>query len=131
MNTENFYNQWLGLVRKNAPSLENPEAMTASVMGKIENLPDKTSGTKITYCMSILSGAAACLLFCLLIYEYNRPLVNLPDRPIAAVTGKSPLPEKVEDIPHFLKEKHRQASVYRKLRTQLAEKYSYLSYSKK
>jgi len=123
MNTKSFYNQWLDSVRKNVPSLENPEDLTASVMERIENLPEKSFVLKIPYWTSVLSGAVACGLFCLLICEYNRPLVNLPEKPIVATTVKSPLPEKKEDILHFLKERQQRVVASHKLRMQLAQKY--------
>jgi hypothetical protein len=125
MNTMNFYDQWIDLVKKNAPSLENQEEMTASIMQKIKNLPADTSSNKIRNLMTFLSGIAACFLFCLLIYEFNRPLNIVQDKPFVSTIEKSFLPEKIEDIPNFLREKERRATVYSDLRQKLAQNYSH------
>ena len=121
MNTKSFYGQWIALLRENTPGLENPEKLTASILEKIENLPVKASPKRITHWTTVLSGVAACWLFCLLIYEFNRPLTPAPETPIGTTIGKNPLPEKIEDLPHFLKERERKASAYRELRMQLAQ----------
>jgi hypothetical protein len=124
MNSEHFYDQWLDLLRKDTPSLENPEEMTASIMGKIGNMPVHASPKKITYWITFLSNAAACWLFCLLIYELNRPLINnIPDRSIVSTVTKSPLPKTREEIPGFLMKKERKAAAYRELQMKLAENY--------
>lgn len=131
MDTQSFYDQWIELLKRNAPSLENPEEMTISIMDKIKNLPVRASTKKTTYWTGIVSGVAACGLFCLLIYELNRPLINTPNNLTAVAIVKNPLPEKIEDIPLFLKEKERRATAYRELRMRLAQNYAHLSSSRK
>ena len=125
MNTMNFYDQWIDLVKKNAPSLENQEEMTVSIMQKIKNLPADTSSNKIRNLTTFLSGIAACFLFCLLIYEFNRPLMIVQDRLVVSTIKKSSLPEKIEDIPNFLREKERRATVYSEFRQKLLDNYSH------
>jgi hypothetical protein len=124
MNTMNFYDQWIDLAKKNVPSLENQEEMTASIMQKIENLPADTSSNKIRNLTTFLSGMAACFLFCLLIYEFNRPLMIVQDRLVGSTIKKSSLPEKIEDIPNFLREKERRATVYSEFRQKLVQNHS-------
>ena len=120
----NFYDQWIDLVKKNAPSLENQEEITASIMQKIKNLPADTSSNKIRNLTTFLSGIAACFLFCLLIYEFNRPLMIAQDRPVVSTIKKSSLPKKTEDIPNFFREKERRATVYSELRQKLVQNHS-------
>lgn len=130
MNTRIFYDQWTDLLKKSIPSLENPEEMTASIMEKIENLPVNTSSKKITYWTTLMLGAAACCLFCLLIHELNRPLMNtMPSNTLVSTMTKNPIPEKIEEIPLIMKEKEQRAVACRDLRKRLAQNYSYLSSS--
>jgi len=126
MDRKNFYNHWIDLVKKNTPSLENPEEMTASIMEKIETPPVNVFSKKITYWAAVLSGAAACGVFCLMIYEFNRPLMNVPDRPFVSAITISSKPEKIEDISLYMKEKERKAILHHKLRTLFAQNYKRL-----
>jgi len=121
----NFYDKWIDLVKKSVPSPDNQEEMTASIMGKIENLPVGASSNKIRYITSFLSGTVACCLFCLMIYEFNRPLHVVQEKQAFSATNKQLLPEKIEDIPVFLKEKERRANFYSELRLKMAQNYSH------
>ena len=47
------------------------------------------------------------------------------DKPFVSTIEKSFLPEKIEDIPNFLREKERRANVYSELRQKLAQNYSH------
>ena len=129
MDTKSFYDQWTGLLRKNAPSLENPEELTFSIMEKIESLPVKGSTNRITYWTTLLSGVAACWLFCLLIYEFNRPMMSMPATPMVITLVENSLPKKMEDLPHFLKERERRATAYHEWRIRLAQNYQHISSS--
>lgn len=127
MNTSSFYDQWIDWLKKDVPSLENQEEMTASIMEKVENLPVNAFSKPIRYWTTFLSGAVACGLFCLLIHEFNNPLINMPDRPVTSAVKKNLLPENMEEIPDFLKEKERRATVYSELRLRLSQNYIHLA----
>jgi hypothetical protein len=67
-NNQLSYSKLMELL-KTAPILENPEALTQTVIKRIEKISANKLKNKIMYITSIVSGTAAALLFCLLIQE--------------------------------------------------------------
>ena len=62
------YNDIIKRIKEQKPVLDDPENLTLSIMGKIEQLPIRKQ-RKIFRITGILSGAAACMLACIFVYE--------------------------------------------------------------
>jgi hypothetical protein len=71
------YDELIDRLKNTSPVLENPEELTQSITAILEHLPVRPLQKRRLYRNAILSGIAACGLFCLLISEINRPLPDL------------------------------------------------------
>jgi hypothetical protein len=68
-NNQLYYQDLVERIKHISPVLENPEELTQTVIARVEQISANKLKNKIMYITSIVSGAAAVLLFCLLIYE--------------------------------------------------------------
>ena len=62
------YDDITNRIKEQKPILDNPEKLTLSVLEKIERSHVRKPG-KIFQITGILSGAAACMLICIFVYE--------------------------------------------------------------
>jgi hypothetical protein len=63
------YEEITGYIRNISPVLDNPEELTQNIMTQIECLAKNRKKHTVIRITGWLSGAAACLLLCLLVYE--------------------------------------------------------------
>jgi ribosome-associated translation inhibitor RaiA len=69
MDTEKTYEEITGYIRNISPLLENPEELAQTIMTRIERISKHNRKRKIMLITGLISGVAACLLLCLLVYE--------------------------------------------------------------
>jgi hypothetical protein len=76
MDSKISYQTLIERLKNTSPILEQPEALTQSVIERIEQMEANRKKNKIMYIAGLLSGAAATVLLCLLIRITVHPPVS-------------------------------------------------------
>lgn len=63
------YREIISIIKDNPPTLKDPEALTANVMGRIEQLSQRRAGQKRLLILGWISAVAATFLICFLLNE--------------------------------------------------------------
>jgi hypothetical protein len=90
MNSKISYQTLIEQLKNTSPVLEQPEALTQSVIERVKRIEINRQRNKIMYTTGWLSGAAAILLLCLLIRITVHPPVSfsMESKPAPAFFGQ-------------------------------------------
>jgi hypothetical protein len=92
MGDKRTYEDITGYLGRISPVLEEPEALTQNIMAQIEYIARHKKNFGALRITGLLSGAAACLLLCLMMYETAQLTLlrqNAPKSAEALLTGQA------------------------------------------
>ncbi|MDR2814795.1 MAG: hypothetical protein LBB79_09130 [Prevotellaceae bacterium] len=91
MENRRTYEEIIGYLRRASPAPEDSEALTRSVMAQVEHIAQNKKKCKALRITGWLSGVAACLMLCLLMYQASQfaPLRQDEVKPAALLVGQA------------------------------------------
>ncbi|MDR2057808.1 MAG: hypothetical protein LBP83_05940 [Dysgonamonadaceae bacterium] len=72
-NEKTTYENWIERIRTASPVLDHPDALTQTVLKKIEETTVNKPKSRFLYFTGLISNVAAVLMLCVLIYETIYP----------------------------------------------------------